>query len=182
MDIVEGTLLVSIFLPVICVVAMLKVCKGIRACYSLPEDNDVFERAKTAAGGFKAAAFFLFVLPPVLILFALMLMVSGPRHSDPAGTSVVLLYGGFLCSVVFFVSVFVSRFGYNYLFLAESNRIASLVLAIPFFPIVFLIALAFVAGDFIMGSLVLGIFSLHVVSWFLMQCFLLRRRKSFDAC
>ena len=177
MDAIEIVLFCIILLPVICIAAMVKVCKDVRACYTLPEDKDEFERAKKAALGFKVVAFFLFALPPVLILFALMLMVSGPRHSDPAGTSVVLLYGGFLYSIVFLLSVLISLFGYNYLFLAESDRTAGIILAIPFFPLVISIALAFVAGDFSLGAFVIGIFSLHVISWTLMRIKLAMKRK-----
>lgn len=181
MDVIEGTLLSSIVLPVICIVTMLKICKGIRACYFLPEDKEVFERGKNAAGGFKVAAFFLFVLPSIIILFLFLLMCSSPQSHDSSGASIFLFIFGFFGSVGLIVTFFVSLFGYNYLFLAKSDRIASLILAIPFFPIVFFI-LAFVAVDFSIGVLTLGIFSLHIISWIIMQCLLLWKRKSFNAC
>ena len=89
---------------------------------------------------------------------------------------------GIFGSIGLFVPFLVSLFGYNYLFLAKDNRTAGLILAIPFLPVVFSIAFAFVAGDFSIGILVLSIFSLHIISWIVMQCLLVWKRKSFDAC
>jgi len=180
MDIVNVTLLYLILSPIICAVVMVKVCKGVRACYPLPEDRDAFERGKKAAFGFKAAAFFLFILLAAIVFFALVLMISGPRQSDQSGASLVLLCGGFLCSVGFIVSLLTSLLGYNYLFLAKSSHTAGLILAIPFFPIFSFIVLAFIS-DFFLGTLFLSIFSLHVISWILMRILLARRRKSFNA-
>lgn len=182
MDIIEISLLFSVVLPLICIAAMVKVCKGIRACYSHPEYNDIFERGKKAADGFKVAAFFLFVLPPIIVLLLLLLMGASPRSHDQSGVSGVMFIFGIFGSIGLFVPFLVSLFGYNYLFLAKDNRTAGLILAIPFLPVVFSIAFAFVAGDFSIGILVLSIFSLHIISWIVMQCLLVWKRKSFDAC
>lgn len=166
-------LLCTIVLPAICALAMWVICNGVRSCYSIPEDKGEVERRKKASFGFKVATTIFFGLPFIFVLILTLVILIG---GSPRGNSLyglVLLFG----SVGQLISFFASFWGYNYLFLAKSDRTADLILALPFVPIVFSIALGFIAGGPSVGGVVLSTFSFHIVAWIVMRILLARKRK-----
>ena len=167
-------LLCTIVLPLICVVAMVKVCMGVRACYSFPEDNDEFERGKKAAFGFKVAAVMMLGLPSILTLILILVVWIGGSLKGNSLYGLILLFG----SVGLLISFFASFYGYSYLFLAKEDRTAGLILALPFFPIVFSVVLGFVVGGPSVGEGVLSALSAYIVGWIVMRILLAHKRKN----
>ena len=168
-------LLCATIAPIICAVAMWIVCTGVRARYASPESRDELNQKKKLAFGYKVAATVLFGLPSVFS-FVLLLFVS-LIGSSSGGNS---LYGLIIifCSIGLFISFLASFWGYNYLFLAKNNFIAGLILAIPFFPIVFSIVVGFIAGNPDVGLIILLNASMYIISWIVMLCLLTRKRNS----
>jgi hypothetical protein len=168
-------LLCTIVASVISAVAMWVVCTGVHATYARSKNVEEYRQAKKSAFGYKVAATVLLGLPSIfsLILMLFAFLSSGSSRGNS-------LYGLIIvfCSIGLFISFLASLFGYDYLFFAKSNRTASLILALPFFPVVFTIAVGFIAGSLDTAFAILSALSLHFVAWIVMQCLLIRKRNS----
>ncbi|WP_173384196.1 hypothetical protein [Fibrobacter succinogenes] len=167
-------LLCTIVLPLICALTMRVICNGVRACYSFPEENDEFERRKKAASNFKKAASIMLGLPSILVLVMTLVFWIGGSSRGNSLYGLVLFFG----SVGLLISFFASFYGYGYLFLAKDDHTAGLILALPFFPIVFSVVLGFVVGGPSVGEGVLSALSAYIVGWIVMRILLAHKRKN----
>ena len=161
-----------LYLPIIVLTITICITAKERKLAKLLKDTEVFRKMKAYTLGFKLAATI-----PQLALFTLCVvsLFFYTSHNDGGHMAQILIFIG---SIPIAVTSFLAFWCYNYLFLTETNLKSTIILASPFFTLMFMVIL----GGIFFNDV--GIFPLLLLSPFIliitiMQVFLCFLRKKF---